>query len=104
MALLTACFGGGADGFLGLAVLAAIASAALKLAYWRAVDAGPAAATAATATGLGQLGRVRLLDAPTTSQNYVMREMGYRVASKHAARLRRIAGSLGIGQIGRAHV
>src|SRR3546814_14313089 len=26
-----------------------------------------------------------------------MREMGYRVARKHAARLRRIAGSLGIG-------
>lgn len=96
MALLTAAFGGAADAFLWLAVLAAIGTAALKLAYWQAIDAGPAAATAGTATGLGHLGRVRLLDAPTTSQNYVMREMGYRVARKHAARLRGIAGGLGV--------
>jgi len=96
MALLAASFGGAADGFLWLAVLAAIGTAALKLAYWQAIDAGPAAATAGTATGLGHLGRVRLLDAPTTSQNYVMREMGYRIARKHAGRLRGVAGVLGI--------
>ena len=37
------------------------------------------------------------MEAPTTSRNYVMREMGYRVARKHARKLRVIAGGLGVG-------
>ena len=44
-----------------------------------------------TATGLGRFGAVRLLDAPHTEENFVMREMGYRIARKHAAKLRRLA-------------
>jgi len=95
-ALLTAAFGGAATLFLWLAVLAGVAAAAVKAAYWRAIDSAPAAATAETATGLGHLGRVRLLEAPSTSRNYVMREMGYRVARKHATKLRAIAGLLGV--------
>ena len=97
MALLAAVFGGDDGVFLWLAVAAGVAVAALKLAYWRSVDTGAPAATAGSATGLGGLGRVRLLEAPTTSRNYVMREMGYRVARKHARKLRVIAGGLGVG-------
>jgi DMSO reductase anchor subunit len=36
-----------------------------------------------------------LLEAPHTSPNYLQQEMGYRVARKHAARLRAIALALG---------
>ena len=36
-------------------------------------------------------GRVRPLDPPHTMPNFVMREMGYRVARKHARQLRRLA-------------
>jgi len=72
--------------------LAAIAVAlAIKRAYWRAIDGGAATLTPGDATGLGHLGPVRLLDAPQTTDNFIMKEMGFRIARKHAARLRRVA-------------
>lgn len=97
MALLTATFDGEAMAFLWLAVAAGIVVAAMKLAYWQSIDAAAPAATSGSATGLGHLGRVRLLEAPSTSRNYVMREMGYRIARKHAHKLRAIAGGVGVG-------
>ena len=48
-------------------------------------------ATAGSATGLGRFGRVRLFAAPHTEENYLLQEMGYKVARKHALKLRRIA-------------
>lgn len=78
-----------------LAVLGGVAALALKRAYWRAVDAGLPGPTAESATSLGAIGRVRPLDPPHTQQNYLLREMGFRVARKHAARLRGIALSAG---------
>jgi DMSO reductase anchor subunit len=76
-----------------LAALAlVVVGAILKLGYWRFIDGSAAASTPGTATGLGAGGKpVRLLDAPHTEENYLMREMGFRIARKHAARLRRIA-------------
>ena len=38
---------------------------------------------------------MRSLDPPNTQENYLLREMGYRIARKHAARLRVIAVLLG---------
>jgi DMSO reductase anchor subunit len=67
----------------------------LKLAYWRRIDHAAPAATAESATGLGDIGTVRLLESPNSSANYIMREMGYVIARKHADRLRRIALVLG---------
>ena len=63
----------------------------LKLAYWRAIDGGTGASDAGSATGLGGFGAVRLLDPPHTEENYLQHEMGFRIARKHAGRLRRIA-------------
>lgn len=77
------------------AILLPAVGLAVKLGYWRAVDGGRAASTAETATGLGRFGRVRPLDPPHTSANYLLNEMGYRVARKHAARLRGYALALG---------
>lgn len=76
-------------------IAAAAVALAAKLAYWRSIDAGAGARTPADATGLGKLGIVRSLDPPNTQENYLLREMGYRIARKHAARLRVIAVLLG---------
>ena len=75
------------------AILALIQSVAwlIKLAYWRHIDLVRSESSVETATGLGHLGKVRLLDAPHTEENYLMREMGFRVARKHALQLRIIA-------------
>ena len=62
----------------------------LKSSYWSAVDDAPPLATSGTATGLGRMGRVRSLDPPHSRPNYVMREMGYEIARKHALKLRAI--------------
>ncbi len=60
----------------------------LKMRYWSAIDRDDRAWTAEQATGLGHLGTVRPLDPPHTQPNYVMREMGYQVARRHARKLR----------------
>jgi DMSO reductase anchor subunit len=73
-----------------------LALAALgKLLYWRFIDRSRGRATAESATGLGGIGKVRLFAAPHTEENYLQKEMGYRVARKHAVKLRLLA--LGIG-------
>ncbi len=73
----------------------ALAGLLIKALYWRSIDMARTGPTAASATGLGALGKVRLLESPHTQDNYLLREMGYRVARKHAWRLRRIALSFG---------
>jgi DMSO reductase anchor subunit len=67
-------------------------AALLKWAYWRTIDGELRTYTAEAATGLGPLGKVRPLEPPHTEPNYIMREMGYRIARKHAKRLRRAVG------------
>lgn len=74
-----------------LALLAGAVGTALKAAYWRAIDSPLPGPTAESATTLGAIGRVRMLDPPHTQTNYLLREMGFRVARRHAARLRRLA-------------
>ena len=69
----------------------------LKWAYWLRIDGEPREYTAEAATGLGHLGKVRPLEPPHTQPNFIMREMGYRVARKHALKLRNLALLLGFG-------
>jgi DMSO reductase anchor subunit len=78
-----------------LVLIATALSACLKFGYWRFIDTTRAASTAESATGLGHLGAVRMLDPPHTQENYLQREMGYQIARKHAARLRAIALAFG---------
>jgi DMSO reductase anchor subunit len=63
----------------------------VKEAYWRFIDTTAAPSTVASATALGRRGQVRLFEAPHTEENYLLQEMGFRIARKHARRLRRIA-------------
>jgi sulfite dehydrogenase (quinone) subunit SoeC len=78
-----------------LALGALIAAWIVKLAYWRDINSSPAASTPESATGLGRLGKVREIVPPHTQDNYLLTEMGYRVARKHVHALRRLA--LGAG-------
>ncbi|HYZ34905.1 MAG TPA: DmsC/YnfH family molybdoenzyme membrane anchor subunit [Crenalkalicoccus sp.] len=94
VALLAAIAAVAGAGFTVPALLAAllgVVAAMLKRRYWRAVDTAPPLATVESATGLGAIGRTRPLDPPHTQANWLLREMGFRVARKHAAKLRRIA-------------
>ncbi|HSS85270.1 MAG TPA: DmsC/YnfH family molybdoenzyme membrane anchor subunit [Reyranella sp.] len=61
-----------------------------KRATWRHNDRLASPATLNSATGLGA-GEVRSVEWPHTEENYLLKEMGYRVARKHAARLRLLA-------------
>jgi sulfite dehydrogenase (quinone) subunit SoeC len=76
-----------------LAPLALALLAAAMLAHWMIGDQRFAAEghTAETATGLGGIGQVRLLEPPHTGKNYLLREMVHVVGRKHAARLRVLA-------------
>lgn len=83
-------------GAFAWAVLAlTVLAIGVKLAYWQAIDQDRGISSAESATGLGSIGdapgKVRLLEAPHSEANYLMQEMGFRIARKHAAKLRRIA-------------
>ena len=80
-----------------LASSSVLAAWTLKLAYWRSIDGGSSVSSPESATGLSALGTVRLLDPPHTQDNYLLREMGFRIARKHAEKLRGIALVIGFG-------
>lgn len=71
---------------------------AMVLHWWQGDRRFAAAGSdAGTATGLGGLGRVRLLEPPHSGRNYLLREMVHVVGRKHAHKLRLIA--LGLGAL-----
>lgn len=67
----------------------------VKLVYWRDVDNGLGTSTVASATGLK--GAVTPLEPPHTEPNYLIKEMGFRVAQRHSQRLRNAALFFGLG-------
>lgn len=69
-----------------LTVVALLWLIGLKFFYWRAIDTAARTHTMAAATGLGT--GVRQWEVPHTSENYIMKEMGFAVARKHALKLR----------------
>ncbi len=80
----------GSSNAASLALLAAVANFAAWSAKWRwrqRLKATPPRSSAETATGLGHLGAVRLLERPHMTENYLTHEMGFRIARKHADKL-----------------
>lgn len=75
---------------LAACVLLAMLGWGWKLATWRHNDQLEIPTTTNTATGLTG-GTVRSLEWPHTEENYLLKEMGFRIARKHSARLRQIA-------------
>ena len=71
----------------------------LKVRAWHVTDTAPRTYTIGSATGLdrasatatGTTTTVSPLDSPHSQANYVMREMGFTVARRHAQRLRELA-------------
>lgn len=76
-----------------LSAMLLLVTGAVLILHWLQGD-GRFAATGSsmeTATGLGHIGKVRLLESPHSGQNYLLREMVYVVGRKHALTLRWIA-------------
>ena len=88
----------GASTPAGWASLALVAAGAVWV-WWQTEAAGAnrgsQGSSMETATGLGFMGRVRLLEAPHTGSNYLLDEMAYRVARRRAFELRRVGAVLG---------
>ena len=94
-------FGAAAAPFMPLTVPAVAAGMGLLLiaaatAFWwtsaaSRIGLDADGSTPETAIGLPTLGRARLFEAPHTAPNYLMKEMVFRVARRHAQKLRRIA-------------
>lgn len=75
--------------FQAIFAIAALALVALlKFLYWRTIDSATRTHTIEAATGLGAIGSVSQWEVPHTSENFIMKEMGYAVARKHALKLR----------------
>ena len=92
ISFISAVFDVYAQEFTWVVLALAVLTGMMKMTYWRSLDENPATSTSGTATGLGGgTEKVRLLDAPNTSENFVMREMGFRIARKHSTKLRQIA-------------
>jgi DMSO reductase anchor subunit len=78
-----------------LLVIAGFLAFFVKIRYRRLIDNNPSWVSPESATGLGNLGIVRLLDAPNTQESYVQTEMGFKIARAHARKLRAI-GMIGL--------
>ncbi|BCG83233.1 dimethyl sulfoxide reductase anchor subunit family protein [Mesorhizobium sp. 113-3-3] len=86
-------FARGSTILLVAAILLTLLGWAWKLATWRHNDRLEIPTNANTATGLAG-GTVRSLEWPHTEENYLLKEMGFRIARKHSAKLRRITQAL----------
>jgi len=100
--LVTAAFGGETRLLALIGLAATVAAWGVKRGYWGWADSESAhqSATPESATGLERFGKVREVEAPHTASNFVMNEMGYRVARHRARKLRRIAFLAGLGGAG----
>lgn len=99
LAALLAALGGDAPVtqhvLLAAALVFTVAAWTAKIRWRRRMDGMKPLSTPETATGLGHIGSVRLFERPHMTDNYLTREMGFRVARKHAVKLRRLSFLLG---------
>ena len=73
------------------AVIGAALAWRLKRQTWQWIDTGRLGVTRNAALGLPEGRTVRVFERPHTEANYLLNEMGYVLARKHAARLRSLA-------------
>jgi DMSO reductase anchor subunit len=94
--MLHAVFFGEAGSFLSsVAMVLLLVAWAVKIFWWMTGDKIIPLSTTGSATGLGKIGKTRLLEAPHTGENYLKKEMGFQIARKHASKLRIISVLLG---------
>ncbi len=84
--------------WLAVGALAALFVAWFVKYLWarRGMFIGYGASTMESATGLGHLGKVRLLERPHAMENYLTNEMGFRIARRHNSLVWRIAALFGL--------
>jgi len=89
---ITSLFGGEGHWIhlTNVAILALLGALGIKFAWFSNLDNNAGISDMASATGLGHLGKVRLLERPHATENYLTNEMGFRIARKHSAKLRHI--------------
>lgn len=80
-------FGGYSPSWLAAAIVLTCLAWAWKVATWRHNDGTAMPVSLNSATGLAK-GEVRSVEWPHTEDNYLLKEMGYRVARKHQRKLR----------------
>jgi DMSO reductase anchor subunit len=80
----------------GLAIVAILLAWGLKAVWWRLIARDEPLSTVGSATGLGGLGLVGLLDPPHSETNYLLQEMVFRIGRKHGRKLRRLSYGLGL--------
>ncbi|MGR8948154.1 MAG: dimethyl sulfoxide reductase anchor subunit family protein [Gammaproteobacteria bacterium] len=86
---------GNAGSLPGIAFVCIALSAAIKIGYWRSLRIREPLSNAASAFGLENIRGVKQFVAPHSQENYLLQEMGYRIARKHADKLRLLC--IGIG-------
>lgn len=74
-----------------VALASGLAALLGKVRYWHYIANTRHPSSPESATGLGGIGKVRLFEAPHTEENYLMREMGFSIARKHAEKLRKLS-------------
>lgn len=94
MSVLIHLFGIENNYIQGLTVVSLAAGWGLKTLYWSFNKRSKGLPTMNSAIGI-DAGDVSVLELPHTSDNYLMKEMGFKVARKHAEKLRAIAHVLG---------
>lgn len=94
MSVLIHLFGVDNNYIQGLTVVTLAAGWGLKTLYWGFNRRSKGLPTVNSALGI-DAGDVSVLELPHTSDNYLMKEMGFKVARKHADKLRRISHLLG---------
>jgi DMSO reductase anchor subunit len=62
-----------------------------KILYWVRLDLNNTTTNKSTALGLKSQLQVNLLESPHDASNFLLKEMGYKVARKHSKKLRKIA-------------
>ena len=72
---------------MAMALVFLVAAWAVKWQWRKNLREAVPLSTPESATGLGGLGKVRLFESPHFNDNYLTREMGFRVARKHADKL-----------------
>jgi|GEM_PF-13157 len=93
---LLALFGTPRDVVGILTLIALTGGALLKFLYWQMTSKDQSSTPSLeSATGLGPMGLVRMLDPPHTQTNYLLNEMGFQVGRKHARTLRLLSGLFG---------
>ena len=77
------------------AAAASILALLVKLGYWNSISKTTDAQSAPQALGMPEYDRARMFDPPHSEENYLLEEMGYSVARKHARRLWRLVAVFG---------